>query len=228
MDAKQLLAHLALARALSQNAQPAEAEREARIAVELSPAQADAHYELGYALVRGGNPEGAIQEFRKSVEMEPGSVRNRTGLAVAYAASIGEFDAADRTFQEALQLDPRNAALLGDIQFVKQLRARLSRQLEAAQTMVRLHPESGPAHDSEALLLLRLGIRERAITEVREALKLSPGTWSPHYTLALALYANHDYVGSRAALADAQKLGAGVKPFLEQSLHTAEARQLTK
>jgi tetratricopeptide (TPR) repeat protein len=224
-DARHFSAHLGLAQALAQSGQAAQAEEEARLAIQLSPAQADPHYVLAYAMVRAGNPEGAIPEFRKAIEIQPGSIRNRTGLAVGYAASIGEFDAADREFQQALQMDPQNRELQADIDFVNRLRARLNKQREAAEANVQMHPASGPAHEALAILLLRLGLMERSLTEVREALKLGPDTWHPHYTLALALYARHDYAGSAVELAAAKRLGSGSRPFLEDSLRAAASPQ---
>lgn len=220
-DSQSVTGHLGLSLALTQAGEFSEAETEARTALKLAPGQGDTHYRLGYVLVRSGNPEAAIPELRKAIELQPKSIRNRTSLGVAYAASIGDFEAADHEFEEALKIDPQNPALLADIEYVSRLRARYSQQLEAAETYTRAHPENGPGHDRVALLSLRLGKVERSLSEAREALRLGPDTWHPHYTLALALYASHDFAGSAAALADAKRLGSGGRPFLEDALKLA-------
>lgn len=219
-------AHLGLASALTQMGNYADAEAEARAAIQLAPREGDGHYRLGSVLVRAGNPEAAVAEFQQAIALQPNLTRNRTGLAVAYAASLGEFDAADREFHEALKLEPQNPMLLADIDFVNRLRGRLTKQLGEAEAKVHAHPESGQAHDQMALLLLRLGQVDKATTEAREALRLGPDTWHPHYTLALALYASRDYAGSKMALADAQRLGSGGRPYLEEALRMAATRPL--
>jgi Flp pilus assembly protein TadD len=221
-----LAAHLGLAAALTQSGEYREAEAEARTAIQLAPNQGDPHYRLASVLVRSGNPESAIAEYRQAIAIQPNSIRNRTGLAVAYAASLGEFDAADHEFHEALKLDPHNPVLLADVEFVNRLRARLTKQLGEAEAEAHTHPENGPLHDHLALLLLRLGHVDKSMAEAREALRLGPDTWRPHYTLALALYAGRDYTGATAALADAKRLGSGGRPYLEDALRTAAANQV--
>jgi Flp pilus assembly protein TadD len=218
-----LAAHLGLAAALTQTGEYREAETEARAALQLAPNEGDPHYRLASVLVRAGNPEAAITEYRRAIAIQPNSIRNRTGLAVAYAASLGEFDAADREFHDALKLEPQNPVLLADVDFVNRLRTRLTKQLADAESDVRAHPENGPAHDRLAMLLLRLGQVEKSTAEARESLRLGPDTWHPHYTLALALYAGRDYAGATSALADAKRLGSGGRPYLEDALRTAAA-----
>jgi Flp pilus assembly protein TadD len=218
-----LAAHLGLAAALTQAGEYREAESEARTAVQLAPNQDDPHYLLASVLVRAGNPESAIAEYRQAIAIQPNSIRNRTGLAVAYAASLGEFEAADRELHEALKLDPRNPVLLADVEFVNRLRAGLTKQLGEAEAEAHAHPENGPLRDHLALLLLRLGQVDKSTAEARESLRLGPDTWRPHYTLALALYAGRDYAGATAALADAKRLGSGGRPYLEDALRTANA-----
>jgi Flp pilus assembly protein TadD len=221
-----LAADLGLAAALTQAGEYQEAESVARAAIQLAPNQGDPHYRLASVLVRTGNPESAITEYRQAIAIQPNLIRNRTGLAVAYAASLGEFEAADREFREALKLEPQNPVLLADVEFVSRLRARLTKQLDEAETEARAHPENGPLHDHLALLLLRLGQVEKSTAEARESLRLGPDTWRPHYTLALALYAARDYSGATAALADAKRLGSGGRPYLEDALRTAAANQV--
>jgi Flp pilus assembly protein TadD len=160
--------------------------------------------------------------------LQPKSIRNRTGLAVAYAASVGQFDTADREFQEALKLEPQNPALLADIEYVSRLRIRYSRELEAADIEIRLHSGDAPAHERASFLSLRLGRTDRAIAEARDAIRIAPETWRPHYALAMALFAGGDYAGSSAALADAKKRGSGDRPFLEDSLRTATSSSPAK
>jgi Tfp pilus assembly protein PilF len=222
-DANNVNARLGMAYALTLAGRYLEAEAEARAAIKLAPNTADTHYRLGFVLVRSGSPESAIPEFRQAISIQPDSVRNRTALAVAYAATIGEFDAADHEFQEALKLEPHNGLILADIEYVSRLRARLAKQLEASEADARAHPGSGAAHDRLALVMLRLGQIDGSIAEARQALQLGPDTWHPHYTLALALYAKHDYAGSSSALADAKRLGSGERPFLQDALRAAAA-----
>jgi Flp pilus assembly protein TadD len=219
--AANLRARLGLARALSRTAQYPAAESEARAAVKLAPDSDDSHYELGYALVRSGNPEAAVEEFRRALSIAPNSARNHAGLAVAYFGSIGQFQDAQREFEAATKLEPKNPALLSDIEYVQRIRARIERESAAAELEVQSNPQSGPAHNRWAVLLLRQGKVAPAIDQVRQAIKLGPETWQMHYILAVALYVNRDFKGSQAELGYAKKLGSGSRPRLEQSLREA-------
>jgi Flp pilus assembly protein TadD len=203
----------------------ADAETEARATLKLAPDRAESHYGLASVLVRRGDPEAAIPEFKRAIAIQPDGIRNRTGLAVAYAASIGEFDEADREFQAALKIDSQNPVLLADMDYVHRLRARLTHQLELAETALKEHPERGVTRSQVALLLVRAGYAERGLSEIREALKQGPDTWQMHYTLAIALFATHDYKGAEAAMADAKKLGSGNRPFIEEAIRSATAAQ---
>jgi Flp pilus assembly protein TadD len=154
-DSGNLAAHFGLVQALTRGGQLADAETEARATLKLAPDRAESHYGLASVLVRRGDPEAAIPEFKRAIAIQPDGIRNRTGLAVAYAASIGEFDEADREFQAALKIDSQNPVLLADMDYVHRLRARLTHQLELAETALKEHPERGVTRSQVALLLVR-------------------------------------------------------------------------
>jgi tetratricopeptide (TPR) repeat protein len=223
-DPGNLEAHLGFSSALAQSDQLKAAEVEARTAIRLAPNQAEPYYRLAYALLRDGGPDAAIPEFQRAIELDPQSIRNRTGLAVAYAWSVSHFEEAEKEFQVALKIDPNNSALLSAIDSVNNFRNRLKKQLDVVEANARTHPLDSNAHDSLASALLRLGQVQRSSAEAREAIQLKPLNWRPHYTLALALYASHDYAGSRTALAEAQKLGSGARPYLDEALQKSGAR----
>jgi Flp pilus assembly protein TadD len=217
-------AHLGLARSLALTSRFAEAESEAREAVKLAPNSDGSLYELGYVLARAGKNEDAIAAFRRALAIAPKSARNHAGLGVAYFGTIGEFESATREFDVANQLDPSNPMLLADIDYVRRIQARTEREAEAAEVIVKAKPESGPARERLAMLLLRLGKIAPAMDQVREGLKLSPDRWQIHYILAVALYSSHDVKGAQAELEQAKKLGAGSRPRLEESIRSALAQ----
>jgi tetratricopeptide (TPR) repeat protein len=222
-DGKDIPARLALSRALARDSQLPAAEAEARAALQLGPNQADPYYQLGYVLARSGNPEAAIPEFQKAIAIAPGSARYHAGLAVAYGASIGEFEASRKEFEEATRLDPNDAFVKADLAYTKAFHQQLEQNAARAEAEVRAHPDSGPAHNHWAMLLLRLGHVDDAIAENRRALELGPEDWQMHYTMAVALFAKHDFVDSSAELEKAKKLGSGSRPHLEESLKAALA-----
>ncbi len=138
-DSNSIGGRLGLSVVLSQMRQYPEAKAEARAALKLAPNDADVHYRLSSVLVLAGNPEAAIPELRQAVNLQPNSSRNRTGLAVAYATSVGAFEAADKEFQEALKLDPQNATLMADIEYVGRFRAQWLRPGVAASRQRNTH-----------------------------------------------------------------------------------------
>jgi Flp pilus assembly protein TadD len=222
-NAANVPARLGLAQALAMTDQFAAAETEARMGVKLAPELDESHYELGFVLARSGNPEAAVDEFRRAIALAPNSARNHAGLGVAYAASVGEFEGATREFAAASKLDPANPSLLADIVYVERLRARIDRDAVAAEAQVQAHPESGAARNRWAALLLRQGKTEQALDQLGKAIKLFPESWQMHYTMAVALYAAHDFAGSQGELDVAKKLGCGDRPHLQEALRAALA-----
>ena len=65
----------------------------------------------GYNLLKKGWVDDAIKEFQKALRANPQSLQAKLGLAIAYNRA-GDIDKAFQTYQEVLQIDPRNQAAL--------------------------------------------------------------------------------------------------------------------
>jgi tetratricopeptide (TPR) repeat protein len=86
----------------------------------INPSYAQAHYNLANALSKTGRPADAIEHYRAVIKTNPEFLEARLGLADAFAAT-GQFDEANHTAREALQL----AARSNQTNLVEQLEARL-------------------------------------------------------------------------------------------------------
>ena len=93
-DAKFYEGYMALAIALQQAQQPAEAAGILRQAVNLRPQQADAHYYLGTVLQQLNDADGALAEYRAAVKLNPN--------AAPLHAAVGFILAAQSKFTEAI------------------------------------------------------------------------------------------------------------------------------
>ena len=82
------------------------AEREYRLAIELSPSSADAHAEYGHFLGSRGRPDEAIAEARRGVELDPLSLPSNRILALTLLRA-GRLDEAADQCRKTLDLEPR-------------------------------------------------------------------------------------------------------------------------
>ena len=86
----------------------AEGEAVAREALALDPTHAPALQALGSVALRQGRDAEAIAWMLRATGADPGLAGATTNLAIAYYQA-GEFDAAMRTIQDAIRLDPNDA-----------------------------------------------------------------------------------------------------------------------
>jgi len=119
-----------------------------------------------------GDYQAANEQFRLAVEREPQNARYRVRWGYLYLDHYQPADAA-QLFQEALQLDPRNAeAVLGLARVAAQ--EFESKAVELAQRALDLDPQLVQAQELLALLALEDGDEERARSEAQKALRISP------------------------------------------------------
>jgi len=163
-------------------------------------AQVPAAVQTGNALIDQGLINQAIPVLEAAVKQYPQSVEARLGLANAYfrAGTYTNNEAAFRTFNEVLRLDPTNKAalyaigLMGEYKFDWRFRG-----IAALTTLIELEPNNMKARSQRALLNGYLGNLPDAIADYDIVIPTNP---PPKVVLAAAQ--SYTYAGDYAQALD--------------------------
>jgi serine/threonine protein kinase/tetratricopeptide (TPR) repeat protein len=122
---------------------------------------------------RLGDKEGAGRDRAAGLRARPADA---SGWVARGAARFGtDPHGALADFEEALRLNPRSLAALQNKARVLGESGRTEEALQALDTAVALYPDFVPARMARAVLLARLGRREAAHRDAREALRRDAG-----------------------------------------------------
>jgi len=172
-------------------------------------AQVPAAVQTGNALIDQGLINQAIPVLEAAVKQYPQSVEARLGLANAYfrAGTYTNNEAAFRTFNEVLRLDPTNKAalyaigLMGEYKFDWRFRG-----IAALTTLIELEPNNMKARSQRALLNGYLGNLPDAIADYDIVIPTNPPpkvvlaaaqsyTYAGDYDQALDLFTQYKRTG---------------------------------
>ena len=166
-------AHLSRAQLLLQQSRPADAEREAGLAIALAPDHPEAHALLALSRLEQGKPAPALEAARTALGLAPDSAYYHYVHALVLHRSEQDHEAL-AAVQDAIRLAPEdedNFSLRAAIQL--SLRD-WSAALTAAEQALALNPEHTPAINLRAMALVRLGRRSEAVRSVDFALERDP------------------------------------------------------
>jgi tetratricopeptide (TPR) repeat protein len=166
-------------------------------AIELEPDSASAHYNYGRAL-RQSSIKPALTEWEKALALNPsGELRLQILIKIGAAKlDLSEFDAADRAFQSALEINrklPRRKpeAMLEYVRFL-QLRTRTEEAEALLNETLSWNPLSPQAHLERGKLLVARGQWDKVAEEgefvLRNAGEDEELLRSAHMLLARAYY----------------------------------------
>jgi cellulose synthase operon protein C len=178
-------------------------------------AQVPAAVQEGNALVNQGLINQAIPVLEGAVQQYPQSVEARLGLANAYfkAGTYLNNEAAFKTYNEVLQLDPTNKAALyavgvmGEYKYTWRLQG-----IAALDTLIDLEPNNMPARSQRALLNGYLGDLRAAIADYDVVIPTNP---PPKVVLAAAqsyTYAG-EYVKARDLFTQYKGTGGAIEDY---------------
>ena len=84
----------------------------------LMPADAEAHYTLGLVLAMKGQTDAAIRQYQEAIGLKPDYPDACNTLGRLWTARGENLDQARTMFEKAVQLEPKNAALLDSLDIV--------------------------------------------------------------------------------------------------------------
>lgn len=166
-------AHLERARLLLAQSRPADAEREAQLALGQQPDDPYGLSLLALARLGLGRQDAALEAARTAVGRAPDEAYFHN-VHAHVLHSLDRHEDAFRAVQEALRLDPGEAdhfALLASVELQRQ---RWPEALAAAENALALHAEHVGAANLRAMALVRLGRKAEAAETIDFALERAP------------------------------------------------------
>lgn len=186
--------------------------------------------QLGVGYMQEGKTQLALEKLRKAVKVDPNSADAHLALALLYDR-MGEDDAADLHFRDAMRLAPENASIQTNY---GNFLCRLNRTAEAEQQFRqaaenRSYESPELAYFNAGLCMIRQGAPDRAEDYLRQALAASPQFPPALFSLADLNQSQGRSQQARAFLQryhdtsppSAQSLALGVR--IERSLGDAKA-----
>jgi protein O-mannosyl-transferase len=170
----------ALGTALLNLGDAASAKRELELAVSINPNNATALRYLGDISLGEGRPDLATEFYGRSAAAKP----EPSTLAVL-AAARGDFDEAIKRYREAIEKDPRNAAIHTDLAAVLGRSGKNADAIIEYEEALRLDPNAYEARMSYGALLISMGRNDEAIVQMQNAATARPSNPEPHIYMAL-------------------------------------------
>jgi tetratricopeptide (TPR) repeat protein len=165
------------------------------------PDKVERVFQKGTQLLLKGDVEASLPYFRKAIEEAPSYFRSYHNLGLALYR-LGQLDAAEREFQEAIDLSKGGfAPSLFGLSMVLYQRAELRQAESLLQKGLQLAPGSGVGKYCLGLVQYSLGRIPDAERSARDALRLDAGEADAYVLLARIHARQHN---PYAVLADAQ------------------------
>ncbi|MGC2110655.1 MAG: protein kinase [Candidatus Korobacteraceae bacterium] len=131
-----------------------------------------------------GPNKDAIAVLQRVVEMDPtyAPAWEELGLRAYYDATYSDggetmFQLSNKACEQALKLDPNLIVAAGQLITNRVERGELSKAYQAAQELMKRHPESAQAHFVMSYVYRYAGMLEQATNECNTALGLDPGNY---------------------------------------------------
>ena len=141
------------------------------------------HSNRAVELLRAGDPEGAWLEAQASVHGDPSSGIGWNIFGVV-AQKRGEFDAAERAFRKALEVDPKDGSACGNLEELCRSQGRFSEAAEFHQLGLKVRDGDPYFHAFIAKNDLASGDINSALSHIKRALSLQ--RMEPDFYLILA------------------------------------------
>lgn len=153
---------------------------------EVAPESPQMHEILAQTLASQDNYQGAIEQYRRALALDPQLVSAHFGigqLTLANSPTEPARQAAEKEFQAALSVDPKNAEclyMLGEIQW---MRSKPQEALDLYDRALARRPAFVDAHIAAGKALTNLGRTDEALKHLFEAIRLDADNEAAHYRL---------------------------------------------
>jgi len=169
---------------------------EARTALSMDPANAEAYRYLGLALYAEGHYDAALHAFDESIKREPaGSVANADvyfDMGITYRDQ-GDLRRAAVAYRHALSLRPDFWEAHSNLGVVLHDQGKLDEAVAEYRSAKRLKPEDASVRNNLGNTLCDKEDFDSAITEFKDLYRQSPEWEGGHNCLARAYMSKHDY-----------------------------------
>lgn len=137
---------------------------------------AEIHYDLGTNLLNAGDSQGALKEYLDAIESDPDLPDVHNGLGIIYAYSLQRPLDAEKEFQRALELKPDFSEARTNLGALYVARGRYAEAIAPLEKSAAdpLYKSRVLAQSDLAWALYKTGATDRAISQLRAALQLSP------------------------------------------------------
>ena len=169
---------------------------------------AQVHTELGQRYLRRGQLETALDKLKKALNFDPDYVPAHTVIAVLYER-IGKLGLAEQHYRRAVELDPDKGDTNNNLgQFLCKI-GKVDESLKYFSRAVAdpFYQTPAAAYLNAGTCLLKVGQPDKAIAQLRSALKLEPNNADALYQMANALAQQKDYFHARAFIQRFESLG---------------------
>jgi len=166
-------AHLERAQLLLQQSRPADAEREALLALTAAPDQPLAHAYLALSRSDQNRPAEAIDSARTAVGFAPDSAFFHYVYAIVLHRADREAEARAE-ITEAIRIDPETASHFSLLASIELSERHWAEALDAAERGLMLDPQDVGCANLRSMALVRLGRKEEAMQAVDFALAREP------------------------------------------------------
>ena len=171
--------HLSRAQLLLQQSRPADAEREAGLAIAQAPDHPQGHALLALSRLEQNKREPALEAARAAIGLAPDAAY----FHYIYALVLHRLDKdkeALAAVQDAIRLNPEDEDHFSLLSSIHLSLGDWNAALSAAEQALALNPEHTGAINLRAMALVRLGRKSEAVQSVDFALERNPGSALSH------------------------------------------------
>ena len=169
---------------------PNAASEALRKALQLNPSSPEAHFNMGELYMRLQEWSAAAREFEICASLRNNALRDYVYWTRALLEA-GQDDRAAQVARQASAIAPEDAGvmvLLGTLEARKQ---RYSEALAWLERALQIAPNLGEAHLQRGNVLTAMDLRGDAVAALKEACRILPDRFQPHYDLSVLLLASN-------------------------------------
>lgn len=170
----------------------ADAVREYRRAIEISPGYSDAHNNMGRSLEELGRAKEAGEAYHAAAAIDPRNAEARNNVG-AFLMRVGDLGGAEQWLREAIELDPRRPEAQANLAGILATRGNLEEAEVHYRLAVEANPDFKEAWNALGEVLEMIGRTPHAIAAYSRAVAIDPAYVQARNNLAVLLALTGQY-----------------------------------